>query len=235
MTVKTQWIQVQSGGQSFKAYLAAPDLPGPRPGVIVVQEIFGVNSHIRSVAERVAEMGYVALAPDLFHRVQAGFEVGYTPDDIAKGREVRGKMDMEQVMADMKATADVLKARPETKGKKMGVMGFCWGGLLTYMSAARFQPDAASAYYGGGMPAYLKEADKVTKPIMFHFGELDKGIPMSDVEQVQKAMQGKKDTTVFVYPGADHGFHCDQRGSYHAASAAKAWGRTMEFFGKHLG
>ena len=235
MAIKTQWIQVPAGSQSFRAYLATPDLPNPRPGVLVVQEIFGVNSHIRSVADRVAEAGYVALAPDLFWRAQKDFEVGYTPDDIAKGREVRGKMDMEQVMTDMKSTADVLKARPETKGQKMGVMGFCWGGLLTYMSACRFQPDAASAYYGGGIPPFLKEADKITKPIMFHFGELDKGIPMSDVEQVQAAVRSKKDATVFVYPGADHGFHCDQRGSYHAPSAAKAWGRTMEFFGKTLG
>lgn len=235
MTIKTQWIQIPAGKQSFKAYLAAPDLPQPRPGVLVVQEIFGVNSHIRSVADRLAESGYVALAPDLFWRVQPGFEVGYTPDDIAKGRDVRGKMDMEQVLGDMQATADVLKARPETKGQKLGVVGFCWGGLLTYLSACRFQPDAASAYYGGGVINFLKEADRLTKPIMFHFGELDKGIPMSEVEQVQTAMRPKKDATVFVYPGADHGFHCDQRGSYHAPSAAKAWQRTMEFFGKHLG
>jgi len=235
MTIKTQWVQIPAGRQTFKAYLATPDLPNPRPGVLVVQEIFGVNSHIRSVADRVAEAGYVALAPDLFWRVQPGFEVGYTPDDIAKGREVRGKMDMEQVMGDMKATLDVLKARPETKGKKTGVMGFCWGGLITYLSACRFQPDASSAYYGGGVVNHLKEAEKLANPIMFHFGELDKGIPMSEVEQVQAAMRSKKDATVFVYPGADHGFHCDQRGSYHAASAAKAWQRTMEFFGKHLG
>lgn len=235
MTAKTQWIQVPVGSQSFKAYLAVPDLPQPRPGVLVVQEIFGVNSHIRSVAERVAEAGYVALAPDLFWRVQPGFEVGYTPEDIAKGREVRAKMNMDEVLGDMKAAADVLKARPETRGHKLGVMGFCWGGLITYLCACRFQPDAAASYYGGSIVNYLKEADRITKPVMFHFGELDKHIPLSEVEQIQAAMRGKKDTTVFVYPGADHGFHCDQRGSYHAPSAAKAWQRTLEFFGRHLG
>lgn len=235
MTIKTQWVQVPVGNQSMKAYLAAPDLPKPRPGVLVIQEIFGVNSHIRSVADRLAESGYVALAPDLFWRVQPGFDVGYTPEDIAKGREVRGKMDMEQVMGDMKAAAAVLKGRPETKGQKMGVVGFCWGGLITYMCACRMQPDAASAYYGGGIINYLKELPGLTKPIMFHFGELDKNIPLSEVEQVQKAVQSKKDATVFVYQGADHGFHCDQRGSYHAPSAAKAWQRTMDFFGKNLG
>jgi carboxymethylenebutenolidase len=97
------------------------------------------------------------------------------------------------------------------------------------------KPDAAAVYYGGGIAALLKEASGIAKPIMFHFGELDKGIPMSEVEQIQKAMQSHKDATVFVYPGADHGFHCDQRGSYHAPSAAKAWQRTLDFFGKNLG
>jgi carboxymethylenebutenolidase len=235
MTIKTQWLQIPVGTQSFKAYLAAPDLPQPRPGVLVVQEIFGVNSHIRSVAERVAEAGYVALAPDLFWRVQPGFEVGYTPDDIAKGREVRGKLDTEQVMADIKAAAAVLAGRPETNGRKQAVMGFCWGGQIAYLAACRMKPDAAAVYYGGGIANLLKESSGIAKPVMFHFGELDKGIPLSEVEQIQKAMQSHKDATVFVYPGADHGFHCDQRGSYHAPSAAKAWQRTLEFFGKNLG
>jgi carboxymethylenebutenolidase len=234
MPIKTQWLQIPAGNKTFKAYLAAPDLPGPRPGVLVVQEIFGVNSHIRSVADRVAEAGYVALAPDLFWRVQPGFDVGYTPEDIAKGREVRGKVNTDEVMGDMKATAAALTARPETKGKKWGVMGFCWGGQIAYLSAARLGPAAAAAYYGGGIAGFIKEADQIKQPIMFHYGELDKNIPMTEVDQVKAAMKSHQDSPVFVYPGADHGFHCDQRGSYNAASAAQAWQRTMEFFGKHL-
>jgi carboxymethylenebutenolidase len=234
MAVKTEWVTVVNAEQTFPAYLALPAGPA-KGGVVVIQEIFGVNSHIRSVAERTAEAGYVALAPDLFWRVRPHIELGYTPDDIAQGREFRGKLKDDESVQDVDATARVLNARAEMKGKKWGIMGFCWGGLITYLAAARLKPAAASAYYGGGIVNYLGEAANIKCPIVFHFGELDKGIPQDQVDKLKEAVKSKKDATVHVYPGADHGFHCDQRGSYNAASAKQAWGRTVEFFGKTLG
>ena len=234
MAVKTEWVIVVNAEQTFPAYLALPAGPA-KGGVVVIQEIFGVNPHIRSVAERTAEAGYVALAPDLFWRVKPHIELGYAPDDIAQGRDVRGKLKDDETVKDVDAAAKVLAARPEMKGKQWGVMGFCWGGLITYLAAARLKPAAASAYYGGGIVNYLGEAANIKCPIVFHFGELDKGIPLDQVDKLKEAVKSKQDATVHVYPGADHGFHCDQRGSYHAASAKQAWGRTLEFFGKTLG
>jgi len=234
MGIKSQWVEISSGKHTFRAWLAVPEGSQPRPGVLVLQEIFGVNSHIRSVADRLAGAGYVALAPDLFARVKPGVELGYTPDDVAKGREVRGQVKDEEVLADVQAALSTLAARPECKGRKVGVTGFCWGGMLTYLAATRFKPAAAASYYGGGIVAHLKDAAKLSGPVMYHFGETDTHIPLTDVEQIKTAMAGRKDCPVHVYNGAGHGFHCDQRGSYHATSAATAWQRTLEFFGKHL-
>jgi len=233
MAVKTEWVTVVSAEQKFPAYLALPAAPA-KGGVVVIQEIFGVNSHIRSVAERTAEAGYVALAPDLFWRVKPHIELGYTPDDIAKGREFRGKLKDDETVRDVDATVKVLAARSEMKGRKWGVMGFCWGGLIAYLAAARLKPAAAASYYGGGFVNHLGEAGNIECPIVFHFGELDKGIPLDQVNRLKEALKSKPDATVHLYPGAEHGFHCDQRGSYHAASAKQAWGRTVEFFGKTL-
>lgn len=233
MAIKTEWVTVGQGAQSFPAFVATPS-DVPRGGVVVVQEIFGVNSHIRSVAERAAAAGYVALAPDLFWRVKPHIELGYTPDDIAQGREVRGKLKDDDVVKDVGLAMGVLANRPAMRGKKMAVMGFCWGGLISYLSACRLKPAAAVVYYGGGIPNYLGEASKIACPMMMHFGDLDKSIPVADVEKIRETMKSKPDTKVFLYKGAEHGFHCDQRGSYHAEHAKYAWERTVEFLNKTI-
>jgi carboxymethylenebutenolidase len=235
MTHKTEQVSIPVSGQTYAGYLALPEHPGPRPGVVVIQEIFGVNSHIRSIADRLAQAGYVALAPDLFWRVRPGIELGYQAEDIAQGMAVRGQINNEDSLLDLKAAFGLLAARPETKGKKLAVMGFCWGGTMAYLAACRLAPACTVSYYGGGIVNLLGEADAIQGPILFHFGELDKGIPIAAVDQIQTEMRKKKDATVFRYPGAEHGFHCDQRASYHPASAATAWQRTLDFFGKHLG
>jgi carboxymethylenebutenolidase len=234
MAIKTEWVTVVNAEQTFPAYLALPSGPA-RGGVVVVQEIFGVNSHIRSVAERTAEAGYVALAPDLFWRIKPHLELGYTPDDVTTGRGYRGQLKDDETVKDVEASMKVLTARPEMQGKKWGVMGFCFGGMITYLSAARLKPTAASSYYGGGIVNYLAEAGNIKCPIMFHFGELDHGIPVEQVDKLKDALKSKPDATVHTYPGADHGFHCDARGSYNPDSAKQAWGRTVEFFNKTLG
>ncbi|HUJ74490.1 MAG TPA: dienelactone hydrolase family protein [bacterium] len=234
MAIRTERVSITVGEQAFPGYLALPS-GTPRGGIVVIQEIFGVNSHIRSVTERAAEAGFAALAPDMFWRVRPGIELGYTPDDIAKGREVRGKITEDSAVQDVSAAMGHLAARREMQGHKLAVMGFCWGGLITYLSACRLKPACVSSYYGGGIANFIKEASKITCPILFHFGELDKSIPMDQVNQVKEAMKSHKDATIYTYPTAEHGFHCDQRGSYNPEAAKVAWQRSIEFFGKHLG
>ncbi len=233
MAIKTESVQISSSGGTFGGYLAAPE-GATVPGVIVIQEIFGVNSHVRSMVERFAEAGYAALAPDLFWRVEPNIELGYTPDDIAKGREIRGELDNDATVEDVRAAFAALAQRPETQGHGLGITGYCWGGLVTYLAACRLDPAAASAYYGGGIVGFLGEAERIQCPIQFHFGEVDPGIPLAEVEQIKARMEGRSDAEVFVYPGADHGFNCDQRGSYQEAAAKQAWERTMALFGAHL-
>ena len=234
MAIQTETVQIKSKGGSFSGFFAAPQGGGPVPGVVVIQEIFGVNSHVRDMCQRFANAGYAALAPDLFHHIEPGIELGYTPDDIAKGREMRGKLDNDATVDDVRAALETLRARPETKGRKVGITGYCWGGFVTYLSTCRLKPDAASAYYGGGIVNFLAEADQIRAPVQFHFGEKDPGIPLAEVAQLRAKVQGKPDTAVHVYSNADHGFNCDHRGSYQAAAAKLAWQRTLEHFGKHL-
>lgn len=233
MAIKTELVDITSAGGTFKGYFAAPEGGAPVPGVVIIQEIFGVNSHMRSVVERYAENGYAAIAPDLFWRIEPGLELTYTPDDVAKGREMRGKLDNDNVVEDVRAAFETLGARPECQGKKLGINGFCFGGMVAYLAACRLKPAATSAYYGGGIGNLLGEVGGISAPIQFHFGEVDPAIPMGEVEQIKSAV-ASMDAEVFVYPGADHGFNCSDRGSYNEPAAKQAWERTMALFSKHL-
>lgn len=234
MSINSEHIDITSSGGTFKGYFAAPDGGGPVPGVVVIQEIFGVNSHMRSVVERFAEAGYAALSPDLFWRIEPGLELTYTPDDVAKGREIRGKLDTGEFVEDVRAAFETLGGRAETQGRKLGLTGYCFGGMVAYLGAARLNPAATSSYYGGGIVNFLDDAGKIDAPIQFHFGEIDPGIPMSEVDQIKSALAGRSDAEVFIYADADHGFNCSDRGSYNEAAATQAWSRTMELFGQHL-
>src|SRR5262249_21809753 len=151
----------------FSGYLSLPP-GGSGPGLIVLQEIFGVNAHIRAVTDRWAEEGYVAIAPDIFWRVEPGVELSYTPEGTQKGRELRQKLDLDQTVEDIAATLAALRARPECSGKA-GVVGYCFGGLLAFLTAARTDVDAAISYYGGGIEARLEEVPRIECPIMFHY------------------------------------------------------------------
>jgi carboxymethylenebutenolidase len=221
-----------SDGHKLAAYRADPggsNAAKPRGAIVVIQEIFGVNSHIKSVADGYAKDGYLAIAPAMFDRVQRGFDVGYTPEDIAKGREVRGKVSNDMAMKD--AEAAIKAAHLATGGAgKVGIVGYCWGGLVTWLAAAKLSGLAAAApYYGGGI---LDNADLQPKvPLMGHFGERDQHIP---VDGVKKLAAKHPKHQIFIY-AADHGFNCDQRGSYDAPAAKQARERTLEFFRKHVG
>jgi carboxymethylenebutenolidase len=212
-------------GHKLSAYRAEP-AGKPRGGVVVIQEIFGVNSHIKSIADGYAADGYLAIAPAMFDRLQRGYDTGYSQPEIQAGIEVMQKLDWKNTLLDVDAAA-----KEAAKAGKVGIVGYCWGGTVSWVAAARASGLACSApYYGGGMPGFMNEKPKV--PTMCHFGELDQSPTLEQSKAIAKA---HPEITAHFYPGAGHGFNCDQRGSYHAASAKLARERTLEFFRKHLG
>ncbi|MEL6997579.1 MAG: dienelactone hydrolase family protein, partial [Pseudomonadota bacterium] len=198
---------------------------GDGPGLVVIQEIFGVNSHIRNVVDRFADKGFAAVAPALFDRIGPGHELGYEADDVAKGRDLRAQCGNEAAILDVRAAVDLLVS----EGRKVAVVGYCWGGSLAWKSACEIAGLACSVgYYGGEI---TKNADAVPLcPVMLHFGETDHAIPMEDVETVKT---NQPDVPIHVYP-AGHGFSCDERGSYHADSHELALERTLDFLRRHL-
>jgi carboxymethylenebutenolidase len=219
------WIELTAeDGHGLSAYRAAP-AGTPRGGLVVAQEIFGVNSHIQSVCDGYAADGYVAIAPALFDRYERGVDIGYTPPDIARGRELKALSKADAALLDVAAA----RATAASAGK-VGVIGYCWGGYITWLSAARLPGFAcAIAYYGGGMTDAIAEKPKC--PVMAHFGERDANIPVAGVKALAAA---HPDAKVFLYP-ADHGFNCDQRGSFNAQAAKVARERTLEFLRQHVG
>jgi carboxymethylenebutenolidase len=211
-------------GAKVSAYRADP--PGtPKAGLVVVQEIFGVNAHIRGVADRYAAQGYLVVAPALFDRVEPGVELGYTPDVMAKAFGLLGQVTVEQSLTDIAAAVAVA-----SEAGKVGLVGYCWGGLLAYLTACRLPGvTAAVGYYGGRITNYVDEKPQI--PLMLHFGEHDTHIPMTDVDKIQAAHPS---LPIHLYP-ADHGFNCEARGSYDKPSADLALERTLAFFASHLG
>jgi carboxymethylenebutenolidase len=213
-----------SDGHKLAAYRADP-AGKARGGIVVIQEIFGVNSHIKQVADGFAADGYVAIAPALFDRVQKNVDLGYTPEDIAKGREIRGKVTNDMALKDAEAAV-----KAAASAGKVGIVGYCWGGLVAWLAAAKIPGLAAAVpYYGGGILDNAELEPKV--PLMGHFGDKDAHIP---VEGVKKLAEKHNKHQIFIYE-ADHGFNCDQRGSYNAPAAKQARSRTLEFFRKHVG
>ena len=216
-------------GFSFPAYVAQPK-GKPRGGVVVLQEIFGVNSHIREVADGYAADGYLAVAPATFHRVKHGVDLGYTADDVTAGAALKAQVEAlpaPGVLQDVQAAIN-----HAAQAGKVGIVGYCWGGLLTWRAASLLDGlSAAAPYYGGGatLPAEIARKPKV--PVMAHFGDQDQHIPIATVRAFEKA---HPEVEVHVY-AADHGFNCDQRGSYNAGAATTARERTLDHFRRHLG
>ena len=213
-----------SDGFRLKAYRAEPS-GTPKGAIIVIQEIFGVNGHIQRVADGYAQDGYVAIAPALFDRIRPGIELGYQPDDMQKGVAFKGQSTTEAALRDIEAARDaVAEVGP------VGVVGYCWGGFLAWLAATRLSGIAAAvSYYGGGIASVADETPRC--PVLMHFGERDKHILPEHVEAVRKAHPTGAE--IHVYP-ADHGFNCDERASYDAASARLALERTRAFFAAHL-
>jgi carboxymethylenebutenolidase len=213
-----------SDGHELDAYVARP-AGEPVAGLVVVQEIFGVNRHIRSVADGWAKEGFLVVAPALFDRIERGVELEYSGADMEKARSFIPKLNMEASLKDVASALQYVRA--ET-GKKSGVVGYCFGGSLAWLAATRLKTDAAVGYYGGAIAKFLDERPEC--PVMLHFGKLDKHIPQTDVDKIAEA---HREVEVFRYE-ADHGFNCDARASYNEASAKVARERSLEFLKKYL-
>jgi len=210
-------------GHEFSAWLAAPE-GRPRGAVLVIQEIFGVNGHIRAVADSYAAEGYVAIAPALFDRVRKGIELGYDGETVKEGFGYKQQLKREKVMLDLAASIAVVK-----HAGRVGVVGYCWGGTMAYVTACELPVACGVCYYGGGIGQELAQTPKC--PMLYHFGGKDTHIPEVEIDKVRAV-----DTrgTFYIYPEADHGFNCDQRASYNAAAAQLARQRTSAFFAQYL-
>ena len=218
-------VKIKAADIEIPAYRAMPSKGGPFPFALVVQEIFGVNHHIRSVCDRLAKEGYVAIAPSIFDRTSPNFQCGYTPDEIAEARKFVASPDWDAMLRDTQAAIDAVQSVGP-----VGIIGFCLGGSIAFVAATRLKGlKAAVGYYGGAVVRFADETPKV--PTQLHFGENDSGIPLSDVDTIRAK---RPEVEIFVYDGAEHGFNCDQRASYNKASADIARERSLAFLAKYL-
>jgi len=233
MDVQTEMVEVPATGGTMPAYVARPKDGGPAPAVLVIQEAFGLNAHIKDVARRVAAEGYVALAPDLYWRGGKGRAVGY--DELPAAIALMQSLRDDDVVADLRSAIAHLEKQPFVRADRIGITGFCMGGRVSYLAACEL-PDkikASAPFYGGGIP--VEKTATLRSPVLAFFGDKDAYIPISVVKELeaQAARHGKRVETV-LYPGADHGFFCNERGSYHASSAKDAWERLKKFLAAHL-
>lgn len=245
MEITTERVHINVDNRTMGGYLARPTDATPRPAVVVFMEIFGINSHIRDVTERVAREGYVALAPDFFHRTGPGVEFGYDEKGMAEGIKLYQQLKADEMIADARAALSFLKRQNFVKGDKLGAMGFCVGGHMTYLAACETDIKAAASFYGGGIakpegfggaPSTVGRTSKIKGKILCLFGDKDASIPLSEVELIRAELQKHNIRhEIVVYPGADHGFFCDQRATYHKAAAEDAWERVKKLFAEELG
>ena len=238
MDVTNSTVQLNTPDGKMDSYVAQPKDGGTYPGIVVIQEAFGVNSHIKKVTERIAAEGYVAIAPDIFHRESERL-IPYS--DMAKAIATMQRVVDSKAMEDVAAAIAHLKSQSNVKASSIGVIGFCMGGRLTYLAAAHHANDikAAVPYYPGGLtmgnPSPLSRTGEIKCPMYLFFGAKDQLIPMDQVGQINTELTSKKVAfQMKIYPEAGHGFFCDERGSYHEASAKDAWEKTKSFFAQHL-
>jgi carboxymethylenebutenolidase len=214
-----------SDGHTLDAYKAEPE-GAPKGGIVVIQEIFGVNSHMRNVTDNFAKAGYVAIAPALFDRVEKGLDLGYGQEDFQKGRDTRGSLDDDGIQADVQAA--IVEA---AKSGKVGIVGYCFGGMVSWLAACKCDGlSAASTFYGGGIHAIREDTPKC--PVIYNFGDKDGGIPLSQVHEIKEA---HPDIPCYVYDDAGHGFCCDDRESYNQGACERGHARTLDLFGQNVG
>jgi carboxymethylenebutenolidase len=240
--IKTSTVQIPNESLLIDAYVAQPTESGSFPAVIVFQEIFGVNEHIRDVTERIAREGYVAIAPALFQRLAPGFETGYTAEAIEIGRAYKMQTQASELISDTQATLNYLKSLPTVSPDAIGTIGFCFGGHVAYLAATLPDIKATASFYGagittmtpGGGEATLSRTVDIAGVLYAFFGDQDASIPATEVAQIKDALSAHHvPHRIFCYP-ADHGFFCDQRGSYQPESAADAWQQALHLFHAEL-
>lgn len=243
-TIAARTVQVKSGDITLPVYMAMPDGEGPFGAVIVLQEIFGVNDHIRAVTERIARAGYGAFAPALYHRQAPGFETGYTPEDIQLGRQYKVQTKADELLGDIQATINYAKTLPQVQAGGVGCIGFCFGGHVAYLAATLTDTSAIASFYGAGIPdtafgpgpVALERTSEITGTLHCFFGTEDVLIPTQAVSQIRAALQTANiDHQIFTYEGAGHGFFCDHRGSYNSDAAADAWDKVIQLFAAKIG
>lgn len=236
--LETADIQVLNGDLQISAYLAQPANPGIYPAVIVIQEVFGVNSHIRNVTERIAQAGYVAIAPAIYQRQAPGFQVGYTEAELALGRQYKEMTKASELLSDIQATINYLKTLPTLKPNSFGTIGFCFGGHVVYLAATLPDIKATASFYGAGITTYRPGGGPPTVNItpqihgIIHcfFGTQDPLIPVVQIDEIEQALEKHQiKHKIWRYP-ADHGFFCDQRNSYDPIAAQDAWTKVQQLF-----
>ncbi|RCJ28272.1 carboxymethylenebutenolidase [Nostoc sp. ATCC 43529] len=238
--ISTTTVKLLQDNIQVSAYLAEPEESGYYPGIVVLQEIFGVNVHIREVTERIAKLGYVAVAPALFERIAPGFETGYTPEDIQIGRKYAWEQTQaSELLTDIQLAIDYLKSLPKVKKDGLGCIGFCFGGHVAYLAATLPDIKATASFYGAGITTRTPGGDaptitrtrEIAGTIYALFGKEDASIPAEQVDEIEAELEKYKiPHRVFRYDGADHGFFCDHRGSYNPKAAADAWEHVQELF-----
>ena len=230
MAIVTGSIDIQAAdGGIFRGYYSRPADASPVPGLLLVQEVFGVNSHIRSVCDDYAAQGFAVLSPDVFWRAERDVELGYDQQGIERGVALRDKTRPEQAVADLQSTVTSLRSLPACNGK-VAAIGYCMGGNLVYRLAATGSIDAGISYYGARLMSILDLVGSIAVPMQFHYGDLDQGIPLSEVDAVRAAFAGRRPgAEIHVYANADHGFNCDQRRSHNPEAATLARQRSLQF------
>jgi carboxymethylenebutenolidase len=232
VSTRNERITMPDGGD-MGAFAAVPP-SGSGPGVLVLMEIFGVGSYIRRAAERLAELGYVALAPDLYRRTDPGLEIGHAEEDMPRAFEAAGRLDHEGAVADAILALKHLRALDEVRGPA-AVLGFCLGGSLAFGVAAQDSPDAAVCYYGSGIPDALGEGERISCPVLFHFGAQDPYIPLERAERVAAASAERPDWETHIQPDGGHAFDNHDSEIFHRPeAAARAWQVTADFLAREL-
>lgn len=239
----TMWVKVQNGDLAIDAYLAQPQASGVYPGVIVIQEIFGVNQHIRDITERLAAEGYVAIAPAIYQRQAPGFEVGYSDEEVKQGREYKVKTQARELLSDIQATIDYLYSLPAVKQEGVGTIGFCFGGHVVYLAATLERVVATASFYGAQIATWcpgesqptIERTQDIKGTLYAFFGTEDPLIPNEQTDLIEAELKKHNIShQVFRYEGATHGFMCDRRQSYDSSTAQDAWREVLNLFSQNL-
>lgn len=241
--IRTMTVKVVNGDLDIAAYLAMPVAERPLPGIVVLQEIFGVNGHIRDITERFAQEGYVAIAPALYQRLAPGFETGYTTEDIKIGKEYKAQTRAAELLGDIQGAIDYLRSQTPVQNNPIGSIGFCFGGHVAYLAATLPDIKATASFYGAGITTMtpgggeptITRTPEINGTLYGFFGMEDASIPAEEVDQIEAALEKNIiNYRIFRYDGADHGFFCDQRASYNEKAATDAWANVLQLFREKL-